>query len=191
MANIGTFSKSPYLAYDPTSLVDGSLLFDTVESAVVTPITLASNRLPGSAVVAPITLAGKKLAGSAVVTPITHVADILPGHSVPLLAGENNVFTSIAPSVGAQQRLIANAQTASINVTYHGFTPQAKAAFEYAVDIWESLIVSSVTIDLDAFWKPLDPGVLGSCGPNSFFRNFSGGQAGTWYPAALASKLAG
>ena len=90
-----------------------------------------------------------------------------------------------------QQRLIANAQTASINVTYHGFTPQAEAAFEYAVDIWESLIVSSVTIDLDAYWKPLDPGVLGSCGPNAFFRNFSGGQAGTWYPAALANKLAG
>ena len=37
-------------------------------------------------------------------------------------------------------------------VTYTGFTDEAKAAFEYAVDIWDSLIRSPVPIKIDAIF---------------------------------------
>jgi hypothetical protein len=79
-----------------------------------------------------------------------------------------------------------------ISVNYNGFTPQAQTAFQFAVDIWESLLDSPVPITVDASFAPLSPGVLGSAGPTSFWRDFPGApQAGTWYANALANSLAG
>ncbi|HEY1014684.1 MAG TPA: hypothetical protein VGE07_18380, partial [Herpetosiphonaceae bacterium] len=84
------------------------------------------------------------------------------------------------------------APTATINVTYTGFTPQAQAAFEYAATIWEGLLVSGVTIEVQASWEPLGTGILGSAGPSSLRRDFAAApQAATWYPIAIANKLAG
>ncbi len=82
---------------------------------------------------------------------------------------------------------------ATIEVTYNGFggNPDAMAAFQYAVDIWESLIVSPVTIRIDATFQPLAPGVLGSAGPVFIYRDFPGAQPGTWYGEALADKIYG
>lgn len=83
-------------------------------------------------------------------------------------------------------------QTATITVNYSGFSPQAQTAFQFAVDIWQSKITSAVPIVVNANWIPLSPGVLGSAGANNFFANFSGAPlASTWYPAAMANKLAG
>jgi hypothetical protein len=58
-------------------------------------------------------------------------------------------------------------KNATIEVTYTGFTPEAEAAFQTAVDIWESLISSPVTIRIQAQWTPLSSGVLGSAGTHS------------------------
>lgn len=82
---------------------------------------------------------------------------------------------------------------ANIEVTYNGFAgnPEAMAAFQYAVDIWESLIVSPVTIRIDATFQPLAPGVLGSAGANFIWRNIPGGEPNTWYGEALADKIYG
>jgi len=81
--------------------------------------------------------------------------------------------------------------TADIDVTYIGFSPEAETAFQYAVDIWETLISSPVTIKVTARWTPLAPGVLGSASASSLWRDFGMGDPGTWYPTALAEKLSG
>ncbi len=85
----------------------------------------------------------------------------------------------------------ARIKTANIIVEYVGFTDQAKAAFQAAVDIWSTLIYSSVPIRIHAEWTSLASGVLGSATPYTFYRNFPGAQRdGVWYPIALAEKVA-
>ncbi|WP_120273420.1 T9SS type A sorting domain-containing protein [Mangrovibacterium diazotrophicum] len=89
---------------------------------------------------------------------------------------------------------LKSAQTtaATINVTYIGFSDEAKTAFAYAVDIWEGLINSPVTINILARWTPLESGVLGSCAPTDYLENFDGAPLKNYYyPIALAEKLAG
>lgn len=84
------------------------------------------------------------------------------------------------------------AEAANITVTYTGFTPQAQAAFQFAIDIWKSQLNSPVPIHVDAQWTKLASGVLGSAGATTVARNFSGAlQADVWYPIALAEKIAG
>lgn len=86
---------------------------------------------------------------------------------------------------------------ATFIVDYTGFTPAAKAAFQLAVDIWSNLITSPVPIRIQAIWHPIDSDgvsgtILGQASPADFTRNFPGQQkASTWYPIALAEKIAG
>jgi hypothetical protein len=77
-----------------------------------------------------------------------------------------------------------------MTVTYTGFTPQAQAAFQYAVNIWASQISSTVPIHIDAEFAPLGSNVLGSAGP-WLVRGIPGLAANTWYPVGLANKLTG
>jgi hypothetical protein len=92
-------------------------------------------------------------------------------------------------------RLIAGARTknSNIEVNYNpGFSPEAQAAFQYAIDIWESLIVSSVPIKIDAYWTPLASTVLGGALYTSAYANFEGAQKlNVFYPVALAEKITG
>ncbi|MCA8832695.1 T9SS type A sorting domain-containing protein [Hymenobacter pini] len=84
------------------------------------------------------------------------------------------------------------AGAARIEVTYSGFTPQAQAAFQYAVDIWQSLLTSPVTIRVQATWTPLGAGVLGSAGATAYYSDISSSvRNGAAYPVALAEKLSG
>ena len=96
-------------------------------------------------------------------------------------------------SVGTPDGFVAgNDRASTINVNYTGFTAPAQAAFQYAVDIWASLITSPVTINVNAQFTPLAPGVLGSAGASTIHRNFTNAPiANTWYPQALANSLAG
>lgn len=103
----------------------------------------------------------------------------------------HETFVSLPPEY--YQRLkSANARTATIEVTYVGFSPQAQQAFQYAVDIWKNLVYSPVPIRIKATWKSLEKGVLGSCGPGGYYKNFDGTQKWeTYYPVALAEKFSG
>ena len=83
-------------------------------------------------------------------------------------------------------------RTATINVTYTGFTPEAQAAFQAAVDYWETTITSSVPIMVTATWEPLGAGILGQSGPTTLVRDFTNcPRSGTWYNIAEANAIAG
>ncbi len=99
-----------------------------------------------------------------------------------------------------QARTAADAEvppvkTAEFIVNYTGFTPEAEAAFQYAVDIWATILVSDVPIRVDASFGPLPPGALGGARPATYFTLFgdpgSDVKAETWYPSALADALVG
>ena len=81
---------------------------------------------------------------------------------------------------------------ATFEVTYDGFTPEAQAAFQRAVDIWAAHLTSDVTIRVDARFAELDDGVLGAAGPRGLYTDFAGApQPATYYPTALAEALSG
>jgi PKD repeat protein len=101
----------------------------------------------------------------------------------------------VPPPAAFNQRLSGpeQAATATIVVNYNGpgWTPEARTAFEYAADIWETLITSPVPIVVDAQFDSLGPNVLGGAGPTYIERIFPNiPQANTWYPVATANKLA-
>ena len=70
-------------------------------------------------------------------------------------------------------------------------------AFQYAADLWASLLTSDVEIRIQSSFEALTcaatSGVLGSAGPINVVSDFTPGAqfAGTWYPIALANKRAG
>lgn len=83
-------------------------------------------------------------------------------------------------------------EAATFIVTYVDFPENAKAAFQRAVDIWAELLISNVPIRVTAYWQELDPNVLGAANTSDYYRNFPGArEVNTYYPLALAEKLAG
>ena len=75
-------------------------------------------------------------------------------------------------------------------VTYVDFPSDAQLAFQRAVDIWQSILVSDVPIRLTARWESLGRNVLGSASANSLYRDFAGAnKASTYYPIAMAEKM--
>jgi len=112
----------------------------------------------------------------------------------------------IPPPASYTQRAVSKVQTATIHINYlpNGATDRfgnscltwpagAVTAFEYAADIWETLINSAVPIEVNACWTDFgDPYILGQGGADNYYRNFTNApQANTWYPTALANALAG
>ena len=102
----------------------------------------------------------------------------------------------------------ARAATFNINFLAAGSTdafgrncanwPQnARNAFQYAADIWGSVIESSVPIPVEACWTgDLPTSTLGSAGPNQTWFNESdanilGVQKETWYPISLVNATYG
>ncbi|MDG5490528.1 zinc-dependent metalloprotease [Psychroserpens sp. SPM9] len=77
-------------------------------------------------------------------------------------------------------------------VTYNGFTPEAQAAFQYAVDIWANTLESDQPIRVDATFSPLGANVLGSAGPTGFIPLTGPGiPPNTAYARALAEQITG
>lgn len=115
---------------------------------------------------------------------------------VPLRAGDYDANTWIQPSSNARALLAGTAPpstvTSRFEVIYTGFTAPAKKAFQAAVDVWSTVLTSPVPIKISAAWNALGEGVLGQAGPEAILRDFTGAQKpNTWYPVALANKLAG
>ena len=128
----------------------------------------APTRLPGPVLTRSLTLFGRPQASLQTLTP--------------------------AKPIGSQDgpRLIPSpAKLSTLQVAYNGFPPAVQSAFDYAVDLYESLIRSSVPIRVSATWKPLSPGVIASSSPAWVVRDFAAGRPNTWYPVALANRLVG
>ncbi|WP_457445758.1 PA domain-containing protein [Roseateles sp. P5_E4] len=73
---------------------------------------------------------------------------------------------------------------------------QRLIAFQTAANIWGATLTSSQTIVIRASFEPLTctatSAVLGSAGAWNIWRDFAGAaKVNTWYPQALANKLAG
>ncbi len=91
-----------------------------------------------------------------------------------------------------RQGATGRVKTASIEVQYLNFPAEAKIAFQFAVEIWESELRSTIPIRIRADWRPLKAGVLGQALWGSAHANFGGEQySNTFYPVALAEKIAG
>ena len=85
-----------------------------------------------------------------------------------------------------------NAKKSEINVTYSLFPPEAMAAFDYAIGIWETIIKSDIPINVQANWRTMGGSTLGSAAPADYVTNFKNiPQKNRYYPLALAEKLAG
>lgn len=134
-------------------------------------------------------LTGLTAAGPADAAP---GASAVAGAQVPLLAGPDAATPTVVSDDLAAQRATPAAVTARITVTYHGFSPAAKASFQRAVDIWATQVSSRVPITVDATYKPLGAGILGSAGPKNLWRNVPGAPSkDALYVDALANKFAG
>ncbi len=115
-----------------------------------------------------------------------------PGVLTNIYAAEGDAFSLVpAPAVPEGRHQVLGGDSPTIRVYYTGFTPEAQAAFQYAVDIWKSTIVTTVDLEIDAHFELLGPRILGSAGPYDFVRNFPNAPGGTWYPIGLANKIAG
>lgn len=104
------------------------------------------------------------------------------GTQVPVFAGP----LGGTPSLVADGDAGRAAPASKFVVTYTGFTPEAKAAFQRAVTMWQSKLSSPVPITVKASWEPLGPGVLGSAGPSYVWD-----VNGVLYADAVANKKSG
>ena len=114
-----------------------------------------------------------------------------------ILYGTNeNANTSVPPppmqQLSRNGNFLTTEQSQFIVVTYDGFTDEAMEAFQYAVDIWNSLIRTPVPIRIDASF--IDFGgfedgsiILGGARP----ADWKSRSLNLWSPEALADKRAG
>jgi len=117
--------------------------------------------------------------------------DRKPGTMTELRAKSTPATGYVAPRDVTGSSRVSTVKSSFV-VTYHGFPANAKASFQRAVDLWSILVKSPVPIRIDATWKSLPSGVLGSAGATDYLRNFSGApRTNTWYPIALANAKAG
>ncbi|GAB3944555.1 hypothetical protein GCM10028805_12240 [Spirosoma harenae] len=140
-------------------------------------------------------LAQKVVSSGSTLSANAPVSFSLAGTKIKYYKDNRDVSTRVAAPDAFLERINANgrqaAPTAQFIVTYTNFTPEARRAFQYAVDIWSTLIVSSVPIRIQANWISDEPNLLGSAGPGSYLYNFDGSQkAAAFYPIALAEKIA-
>ena len=90
------------------------------------------------------------------------------------------------------QNLRPQANTAVIDVTYSNFPNDAKAAFQGAVDVWQSVLISKVPIKITASWETIATNTLATSGAKKVYKNFTNAPIKeVWYPSALAESIAG
>lgn len=106
------------------------------------------------------------------------------------LQGLDEDANSFVPPPARFQSGIERSSTFLVN--FINFPPEAEEAFNYAVDIWASLIDSPIAIRIDATWEPLSSGALAQAGPNNLHENFQGAALpDIYYASSLANALTG
>lgn len=108
----------------------------------------------------------------------------IPGETLILRADSRVSSTLVAAPAQAPA---LRAQAAQITVEYDGFSAEAQAAFQAAVNIWQGFLNAPIPIRVQATWTELDEGVLGGARPAGFLINTS---TNIIYPVALGQQLA-
>lgn len=104
-------------------------------------------------------------------------------------AAEFSANTRVALSATQKSRL--NPQSV-ISVEYENFPSEAIAAFERAVEVWESLLISKVPIYIKASWAEMAGNTLAYSSASRIYRNFDHcPYYDVWYAGPLAEALAG
>ena len=94
----------------------------------------------------------------------------------------------MAPARPLSGRAALRPPAGDIVVRYTGFTPEAQAAFQRAVDIWAAFLLTTVPIEIEAnFGSFEDPDTLAFAGPVTLFTR----KSELWFPVALANQLEG
>ncbi|HEX2446162.1 MAG TPA: hypothetical protein VHJ77_19600 [Vicinamibacterales bacterium] len=107
-----------------------------------------------------------------------------------VLIADPRVVRSFVGTRASEMLRAPSSNLVTMSVTYSGFTPQAQAAFQHAVNLWSTQLTSPVTIRIEAQFTNLGGNVLGSAGP-WLVRDYPGLMPGTWYAVGLANKLGG
>lgn len=113
--------------------------------------------------------------------------------------GSLRTSSSAESSGPAARGNLTTSAVSVINVTYRedgaAWTPDAKAAFESAVQVWERTLESAVPIEIEATATTFfDPSILGGAGPYDFRRNGKGTPSvadDVFEPVALANARTG
>lgn len=148
-------------------------------------LNLVKTLLPFAALFVSYSLPGQGGAGIRFLKPQSGTVCYSSPRNAGTLVPEPKNFSSMKASG-------AKTQAATIQVTYIGFSDEARASFEAAVEVWEALISSPVTIRVEAEWAPLGPSILGGASPGTYVANFDGApRTDVWYPIGLAEKIAG
>ncbi len=132
--------------------------------------------------------------------PVPAVKSLISKHDI-ICYGKQEDQNSVVPAPLSyrqwKQNKNSRTKTATFDVTYDGFSEEAKIAFQEAVDIWSTLIESDIPIRISANWRIIEDAsgslntILGGANPGTYYRNFDGAQQmQTWYPVALAEKMA-
>lgn len=102
---------------------------------------------------------------------------------------EEDANTFVPPPAGFS---FGGERSTAFIVNFNNFPPEAQTAFNFAVDIWASLIDSPIAVRIDATWEPLPSGALAQAGPNNLHENFQGAAfPDIYYASALANALTG
>ncbi|MDP1813791.1 MAG: T9SS type A sorting domain-containing protein [Leadbetterella sp.] len=119
-----------------------------------------------------------------------YAQDSADGYVIECEASEENEDVAfLGPSF---KKLKSAAKTATINVTYSNFPDDAKAAFQAAVDVWQSLLITKVAIKITANWDGITSSTLATSGAKKVYKNFTNAPIkDVWYPSALAEAIAG
>ncbi len=127
-------------------------------------------------------IAQQKGKGTMVTCP-AHFVDVHTKHGIP--DQSDLALKTKKTKVPTAQFIITFGEGAEAN-------PSAKAAFQYALDIWSKEIVSSAPIRVYADFANLGTGTLASAGPVYTISDFDGApEPNILYPAALANSIAG
>jgi hypothetical protein len=156
------------------------------------------SRLAGAVLVGGVLVAAFGAPASAA-APAPHAAKhpqkIIPGRMIEYKRGiQNGLTTRVGPRENA--RLLA-APRSKIQVIFagKGWTPAAVAVVRDVERYWESEIASDVPIKIRVTFTDLGGNTLGSAGPTAMIENWDLGipapNLDTFYPIALANKLAG
>ncbi|QGY44357.1 T9SS type A sorting domain-containing protein [Maribellus comscasis] len=104
----------------------------------------------------------------------------------------DEVKNEFSPPPTDERQLKSGSDAGNFLVTYENVPTQAKAAFQYAVSIWEGFVSSPVPLRITVKWEELGTNMLAQSRPSQFYKNFDGALfSNVYYPVALAEKLAG